>query len=134
MCRTSQACRAGAGSAANRRAAAKAGEPGASTGGAIVGSRPAGGLPDGGPCTGWPAAISSAAMTARWAGDGLRPPPMTSATMAGPVLDRSAAASAPVVMVGPGSWSRRSRWNTGGRPLMAGPASPMLTELPAPCR
>ena len=73
-------------------------------------------------------------MTARWAGDGLRPPAMTSATMAGPVPDRIAAATAPVVMVGPGSWSRRSRWNTGGLPLMSGLASPMMTELPGPCR
>src|SRR5262249_56302598 len=95
---------------------------------------PAGGVRGGGRGAGGRAAISRAAVTACWAGDALRPPPMTPATMAGPVLDRSAAASALVVMTGPGSWSSRSRRNTGGRPLMAGPGSPMLTEVPAPRR
>src|SRR5215470_5287921 len=91
-------------------------------------------MADGDPLAGPPAAMISAAVTACCAGDAPRPPPVTPATMAGPAFDRSAAASALVVMAGPGSRSSRSRRNTGGRPTVDGPARPTLTELPGPCR
>jgi hypothetical protein len=91
-------------------------------------------MPGGGPFAGPPAAMISAAVTACCADDAPRPAPVTPATMAGPAFDRSAAASALVVMAGPGSWSSRSRRNTGGRLTVDGPARPTPTELPGPCR
>src|SRR5215510_6126090 len=125
-CRTSQACRAGAGNAANRWAAAKAGVPGASRLLAVTAVLGAG------PCTGRPAAIISPAATACCAGDAPGPSPMTLATMSGPMVDRTSLANSLVVKVGPSCWSGRSMWYTGGVPLVVGPARPIPTPLLAP--